>query len=258
MKNLLMMILMFSVCLPCVAFAETGCSCVDPLDRNLIFVEGSASADVPADGFKIRFAFVAEDETFDRAVQKSEAVTNEMEDRFKAQGVTEVEIIRSWDLLKQAKVSFASKERKISNEIVVVVVSSPAEKFHAIIAKIIDTALAIDKSVVLEDVRVFLTDSSEAAKNREVTEKALENLLLNAKGAAAALGQDLVAPKRIWVTGDQENILAEKDRYIYGDFGISKLSKASISVNKGFSVQSNIADHVRISATVSGIYEIGK
>jgi len=218
---------------------------VDPMSRNLIFVEGSASLTGPVDEFEIQFGFDLEKATF----QKGErGFGTEL-------GLTDVEVIRGWSILKQAKISFKSNERQISNRVIIKVHSFPAGKLQRLVADIIDGSLGVDNAVILEHIRVSLSGTVERIKKKEVVESALKNLKTNAEGAAATLGASIITPKRVYISQQAVAVTGKQAESHYG-LDAGSWEGASISYNKGFQVNTDISDRITLTATVAGTFQI--
>lgn len=227
----------------------------DPMERNLIFVEGEAEITIPINGFSLTFAFDIDKSSFDEASQESARIIDKISAQAKALGLSDVEIIKGWDVVKQAKISFASKGRKISNRLSVRVLNFPAGQLHELIAKMIDQSLSADGSVALEEVNIFISEELENQKKEEVSTKALKALDSNAARIASALGRKLIAPKRVFVTSEEE-IYRDESLHEAKYYDQSLLSRSPISIQKSFKVEAQIVDHMKLSAKVSGIYQI--
>lgn len=251
MRKLLIIVLSLVLCGSNAVLAEEGYSLIDPLKRNLIFVEGKSSIVVPVDGFKVRFGFDVEKSAFSEASERSNQIVAEIEKNVKGLGLSNIEIIKGWDLLKQAKISFGSKGKEISNKLTVTVKNYPKGQLHEMMAKTIDAGLVVDGSIVVEDIGVFISEKVENTEKEKVVEEALKALESNAMRTANALGRKVLARKRIYVTSEKiadESIAFEK--------GFYRNSYAKVAIRKSFKVNAEVVDHIRISATVTGIYEI--
>ncbi len=225
----------------------------DPLKRNLLYVSGEAKFTVPINQFALTFGFDQEKGSFAETQAASQRIIDGISSRVKSLGLSEVEVVKGWDVVKQARISLGSKGRKISTRLVVKVRNFPAGKMHELISQVIDNSLTVDGSVALEDVQVSLSEELEARKNEEAVQEALKKLQQNAKNAAASLGRNLAAPKSITISSGGEPV-PMKQRQVYGD--AMMMERSFVSVQKSFNVESEIVDHVRISARVDGTYEL--
>lgn len=71
------------------------------------------------------------------------------------------------------------------------------------------------------------------------------------------LGRNLSAPKRVFVTSESVGVLDESLAYgekLFAEQGY--LAKDLVSIRKSFKVRAEIADHVKITGQVTGIYQI--
>ncbi|MDD5194636.1 MAG: SIMPL domain-containing protein [Candidatus Omnitrophica bacterium] len=230
----------------------------DPLARNIIFVEGEAEITVPVNGFKLTFNFDIDKPSFGEASQESTRIINAISAQIKGLGLANVEIIKGWDILRQARISIGAKGRKISNTVTIQSINYPEGKLHGLIANIIDRSLAVDPAVALESISVFVSEDVENKKNEEAVTGALKALQSNAVRTAEALGRKLSAPKRIFVTNrqiyDSSNDYArEESQY---DYKKSRALSSFVSIKKSFRVETQVVDNIRIKATVTGMYEI--
>ncbi|MDD5217573.1 MAG: SIMPL domain-containing protein [Candidatus Omnitrophica bacterium] len=235
---------------------------VDPLKRNLIFVEGMAEITVPINAFSLVFGFDIDKISFNDARSDSERIIEKISSNIRAMDIPNVEIIRGWDLVKQAKVSFMSKGRKISNRVTVKVVDFPAGKMHELIARMIDDSLAVDNAVFLEDVDIYVTEEIQNQKKQEVLTEALKTLKANAERSAEALGSKVAGPKRVFISSAEHvgSVMPVSEDRLY-DYELASEQKGHkrsslVSINKGFKVRAQIVDNIKISAQVTGIYEI--
>lgn len=255
MKKAFFILVFFVLCVNSICSAAQE-NCFDPLTRNLIFVEGQAEITVPVNYFALSFGFDIERASFSETSNESARIMNTIGANVKKQGLQDVEIIKGWDLLRQAKISLGSKGRRISNLITVRVKNFPADKLHELIARVIDESLAVDAAVALEGIEVSISEDVENKKKEEVTAEALKALQENAIRAAQALGKNAVIPKRIFVTNEQATIGEDyysKHKYEYA----SAIAKSSlITIQKSFKIKAQVSDAVKLSARVSGVYQI--
>jgi hypothetical protein len=234
-------------------FAENGYSLVDPLKRNLIFAEGSAEIVIPVNNFEIQFGFDIQKGSFNEASQESNGIFDTIEREIKSLGLSDVEIIKGWDLLKQAKISFGSKGKKISTKVTIKVRNCPQGQLHSIIAQVIDRALAVNNAIVLENINVFIDDKIEQEKKQEVIESALKKLNTNAARIAVSLGRKVISPKRVYVTSKEVVSDTMDLKQAFYDYSIAA---RKIEIRKSFKVDAEIADYIEVSATVTGVFEI--
>lgn len=82
----------------------------DPLERNLIFIEGDATITVPVNGFRLTFGFDVDKGSFAEANRESTRIIDQISANVKGLGLSNVEIIKGWDVLRQARISFGQKE----------------------------------------------------------------------------------------------------------------------------------------------------
>lgn len=230
----------------------------DPMERNLIFVEGEAEIAVPVDGFSLTFGFDIEKATFSDASRESNKIADKISANLKEMGLSKIEIIKGWDIVRQGKIAIGAKGRRLSNRLVVRVNEYPAGKLHDLIAEIIDRASAADSSIVLERVSVFVSDEKENKNKEEVLTKALKALQSNAKSAAEALSRILSYPKRIYLSSGEEIYKSEEPRsWDYTDRRQEYFARKSfVSIQKSFKVQSEVVDGIKLTAKVCGIYQL--
>ncbi len=233
----------------------------DPMSRNLIFVEGNADITVPTNMFKLTFDFDIQKGSFLEASTESDRIISEIDKVVKNLNLPDVEIIKGWDVIKQASISIGQSGKKLSNKITIKVTNYPGDKLHDLISKIIDGCLAINKDIYFTNIEVGLSDDVENQKREEVLINALRKLKSNAEKAAETQGVKIAEAKRIFVT--QTNEIGE--RYVamdsavrgelYEEQSVRSMTKIA-SIQKGFVVRSQVSDHVKIAAKVAGVYEV--
>lgn len=228
----------------------------DPMKRNLIYVSGKSELTVPANQFSLTFGFDVEKGSFRDTQEASAKIIEGIASKAKGLGLQDVEIVKGWDLVRQARIALGAKGRKISNRVIVKVKNFPQSKMHDLIAAMIDGGISVDGAVELQEVQIGLTDELEDKKRAESVLEALKNLEANAKSAAGALGRNIVAPKQVSVSEDPRTLSVGAE---YGG-GYARadmmMSQKLISVQKSFNVQSEISDHVKLAVTVGGVYEL--
>jgi len=229
---------------------------VDPLERDLIFVEGRAEIDVPVDGFSLTFTFNIDKGSFGDASSESNRIADAVAYNIRSLGLANTQVIKGWDIVKQSMISVGAKGRKISNRIVIKVFDYPQGKLHETIARAIDKGLAVDSAIALEDIKIIVSDNLENKKKEEALSQALKALQSNAVRAAEAVGKNIVTAKRIFITNDQNAYQAESMSYDAMSYKGAPLVRSAVSVQKSFRVESEITDQVKITATVSGVYQI--
>jgi len=232
----------------------------DPMQRDLIFIEGEATINVPANGFRLTFGFDVDKGSFVEANRESTRIIDAISGNVKSLGLSNVEIVKGWDVLRQAKISFGQKGRKLFNKLTIEVTNYPEGKLHELISKIVDMSLSVSDLVSLEDASVFVTDDVESKKKEEVLGLALKALQSNAIRAAEALNKKISAPKRIFVTNEQQ-VGEFKHRYAETyDKAYEKSMKMElnqiVNIQKSFRVNAQIVDQVKLSAKVAGIYQV--
>jgi hypothetical protein len=202
--------------------------------------------------------------SFGDAGAVSDEIAFRMEREIKSLGLQNVEVIKGWDIVKQKMIAFGEKGRKVSNKLVVRVYDCPLEKLHRVIADAMDKCLAVDKSVIIEEISVILKDEVENEKKQEASIRAVAAMDKNASRVAETLGKKISAPKRIFFSNDKQALQSRNDFMGYGEDCRSKqnyaveaeLSRSVVSIQKSFKVKSEIVDHIKIKSRVSGIYEI--
>lgn len=228
----------------------------DPLKRNLVFVESDADVTIPVNMFKLRFGFDIQKATFAEAEEESARVIKAVSDAVAKLGLPNVEIIKGWDILTQAKISVGMTGRKIENRLTVKVSDFPNDKMHELIAKIVDLSLGVNKDIYFEEIEVGVTDSVETGTRETLIMDALRKLKANAEKAAETQGSKVIASKRIFVMDEN----APAARMASGDMMYAAapemMRKSFVSVQKGFTVQAQVTDHIKMTAKASGIYEI--
>jgi len=80
----------------------------------------------------------------------------------------------------------------------------PEGKMQEMITRLIDKTIAIDGSIVLDQIDVFVSDEVQNQEKSEVVQTALKNLQVNARQTAEALGRKTALPKRVFVSDDEE------------------------------------------------------
>lgn len=227
----------------------------DPLKRNLIVAEGEASLSVPINEFRISFTFDIEKGSFDEARIESKRISERIGQVLKELNIPRSEVVEGWNLIKESKISFGSKGRKLSNIITITVEDIPKGKLHEFLGKIIDNVLAIDRSIVLDDIEIDITDAIDRAKKQEALSKAVEALESNAMKIAQSLGRKISSPKRVFVSSRESlEKIGKSESYDYSYSFTQEYAKPVF--RKGFKVKGQIVDHIYITANVIGIYEI--
>lgn len=232
----------------------------DPMQRNLITVQGESKIVVPVNAFDILFDFDMEKGSFTEASQESQRVINTIQSSLADLEPAKIEIIKGWDLVKQGTISFGSKGKKISNIIKLRVTEFPNEKLHEYIATILDKSLPVNSGLIVKGVEVYLTEEVENAKKEELLEQAIRKLESNSARIAKGLGKKITAAKRIYVkvtekSDPQENYLSYhssmKEKVMY-----ERSSLSDVSIRKRFRLQADIEDHIEMTSSIFGIYEI--
>jgi hypothetical protein len=240
------------------AFAQVQAVEYDPLKRNLLFVEGESEKEFPVNLFRLKFGFDIQKGNFSEANAYSSQITDTINTSIKSLGLTDVRVIKGWDIVKQAKISIGASGSKLSNQLIIEVRDFPAGKLQELIVKIIDRCLVVDKEVFLEGVEVGITEDAEDKDKEEVLMDALKRLKANAEKAAGTQGKKVIAAKRVFVFS-KEGGIAPQQVHSYDvalEYEEKAMNRSYLSVQKGFSIRSNITDHIKISAKVTGIYEI--
>lgn len=259
MKRIAVAVMMCAMvfCYSGIAIAQSNLVEYDPLKRNLLFVEGDAEKEFPVNIFRLRFGFDIQKGNFSDADSSSRQIIDRITASVQKLGLTNVNIIKGWDVVKQGKISIGASGSKLSNQLIVEVRDFPADKMQESITRIIDSSLAVGKEVFLEGVEVNITKEVEDVYKEEVLMQALKSLKANAEKAAETQGKRIMAAKRIFVLNSQEAVNAATQDMCYETPRTASVMRQSyISVQKGFTVRSNITDHLKISSRVSGIYEI--
>ncbi len=226
----------------------------DPLTSNIIYASGEAEIIVPVNGFKISFNFELDKASFKEANDGATKIIEEITAAVKSLGLNNIEVIKGWDIVRQAKISLSAKGRKIANRIQVQVIDYPEGKLHELIATIIDKSLAVSPLVALNEVQVFVSADMELKKKDEVTAQAIKALEANATRTATTLGRKIVAPKRIFVNEEDifgKNIVKDEPEYL-----AAYATKRFISIQKSFRVEAQIVDKMSMLVKVYGIYQI--
>lgn len=237
------------------AAAQEAPATYDPLSRNLIVAEGESRVTVPVNAFDAVFDFDVEKATFADAQKESERIASIIEVNTKDLGLQNVEVLKGWDLIRQGRISFTSKAKKLSNVVTVRVTDFPKGKLHEFIAAITDRALSADGAVALKNIRVYLTETVENERRIEASNQALKALQVNADRMAGSLGRKVKAVKRVYPSVMQARAAME-DKYKMESYGVMSEMQSVVSIQKSFKVESEVTDHLEISAAVSGLYEI--
>lgn len=147
----------------------------------MIVVEGEANLSVPVNEFSISFTFDVEKGSFDEARMQSKRISERIGQVLKELNIPKSVVVEGWNLIKESKISFGSKGRKLSNIITITVEDVPNGKLHEFLSKIIDNVLTIDHSIVLNDIEIDITDAVEMTKKQEALNKAVEALRTSIK-----------------------------------------------------------------------------
>lgn len=236
------------------AFAEGE---YDPMARNLVYLQGDAELAVPVDGFELKFSWEVDKESFDKGREVTAQTIEKIRKNVTALGTAKVEIIHGWDVVRQARISFGAKGRKLTNAVSVRVTGFPEGKLYEWITKIIDSTLAADSNIELQDLEVFLSGAKEQAARREVTAQAVKNLKDNAATSIGALGKSVTGPKQIFVSGEAPVPMGRAAGYGGDGMYQEKIAlRSAVNIQKSFKVQAQIADQIKLNARVTGVYEM--
>lgn len=226
---------------------------VDPMAHNLIYIDGQAEVVVPIDRFELTFSFDRNRGSFDEASTTSNNIIEQAVQNLKKTGAKDIEVIKGWDLIRQAGISLGSKGRNISNKVILRVNNVPSGQLQTLIAKSIDMLVATDASIILEKVDVAVNEDIQAKMKQQATLKALADLKAKAESMAQALGRPLGAPKRIFIEDNPSPYAAQEMMY---DAAATAAPRSLVTFQKSFKVDSEVADHIRINVRVNGVYEI--
>ena len=244
----------------CLFFLNIGVSaeqnCFDPYERNLIFVDASAKEIVPVDSFQIVFSFDVNTDFFANSAEESKRIIKAIENNINNMKLTNVEIIRGWDFIKQSKISIGAKGRKLSNNLTIRVKDFPKGKLHSLISQIIDLSLGVDKAVILQSLSSFVSEDVLLKKEEEIFTMALSNLKVKAEAEALILGKTSAEPKRVYRFRDSFAQNRQYESQMTSSYSGHKMKKSFISIQKPFNINTEIVDRVEIKASVSGVYEI--
>lgn len=254
MKKMAFILLMILGLSPIAEAQET--SGFDPLKYNLLSAQGDAEVSVPVNTFNIYFGFEANKASFDEGRSSSDEIIKNITSKVNALKAGEVQIIRGWDLVRQERISFGAKGRKISNRLIIKVKNFQQGKMHELIAKIIDQSLAVSGDVVLENLEVSISEDVETTAKQQALKNALTALQANADRSAETLGKRRGDPKNIslWEDAPMGGPRMEYMSMAMGeqDAGLRKM----VNIQKSFNVQAEIVDHVKIKVRVYGLYEL--
>jgi hypothetical protein len=248
MKRLTQLLMIFIFLLSTLASAEVK-NGFDPLDRNLIFVEGSASQTVAVSGFKIEADFNESKRTFLLASQSSFDIISEIQGVLTSAGLTSVKVSKGWDLVKQNTLSFESKAKKISNKITISVNNYPEGELHQTIAKVLDLTLKASNKITIKNIEVFLSEETEKEVKEKLTLNAISEMTKSAEAIAASLGKKSVEAKRVFYHTNIPNRNYHNESY-------SGIIKSKVSYNRKFKVNSEIVDQIKLKSSVSGTFQI--
>src|SRR5436190_787823 len=115
MKTLLITLMLLVTSFAAQATEQT----YDPLARNLIYVEGRGELIVPITSFKLRFSFNKEKGSFDEASMISDSVIAQITQQLKKNGIANMEVIKGWDVVRQAGIALGAKGKNISNQVMI-------------------------------------------------------------------------------------------------------------------------------------------
>lgn len=228
---------------------------VHPKDRKLIFVEGKSSLTEFMNAVKLSFKFTTEKDSFEEAAKTGENIVKKMQEV--AGKIGQARVIYGWDLLKQSRISWGEKGRKITQTVQVEVENIPQGKLFTVLPHLIDTILPISSSLELESITTYITAALEQDIRTRLYSQAVALAQKQAKTIADSSDGKLVGPYRIFANNNLSH--ATRDVYASQDFfdgNVEGIRTAAIQLHRSFKLETEIQDSAEYSTTILGAFEI--
>ena len=222
---------------------------------KLIYVQGEASRSVPVDGARLTWTFPTEKGSFTDAGEAGRAIVDQIQKNLGELQGPNVSVIYGWDLLRQSKISWSTKGRRVDHKLVVELETIPPGKLHELVAQAIDRSLQTSDKLELEHVEVYLTDAKEQEAKTALFKEASKIALANAQGIASAFGSQLVGPRYVFASSNVSTDPRHLDSNGYASQAEAAASY-SLSLKKSFKVNADLPDRMELSVSVVGAFEI--
>ena len=223
---------------------------------KLVFAQGEAKQTVAVDGVRLFFKFPTEKGSFVEAGKDGQAVIDAIRGRLTNLGGAVLSTTHGWDLLKQAKISFSTKGRRIDHDLVVELTQVPSGQLHALVAKVIDESLQASDKLELERIEVFLTDVKEAEVRLALLAEASKDAKARAEQAVSATGVELSGPYYLWTTSETGSPMEQDSGSGFYKSKRMALAAEFVSVQKSFKVSADVPDQLELKVSISGAFEI--
>ena len=225
----------------------------DKEDPKVICTQGEATRSIPVDGVRLFFRFPVEKGSFDDARRSGDELVAKIRSGLGALPVEKTEIIHSWDLVRQAVLSWGTKGKRIDHNFAVELEGIPAGKLHEIVAQVVDRSLPVYDKLELERIEVYLREPTEQAARGSLYREAAKVALANAKGVAEASDVRLVGPRAFFTNSNVASLTEANVRY---KSGLLSEAASSFDVRKSFKVRGDVPAELDLSVSVVGVFEI--
>ena len=232
----------------------------DDLNKSLVYLDSSAETTVPVDRFTLTFGFDSDAGSFTAASADADRIIAAIRTEIEKTGLKSVRIYKGWDMFKQAKVSTSGSGARLSLQIILEVVRFPESKLFETMSVLVDKCLEINKNIVFREVSVGLTDETRHKLGRELLQAALAGLKDKAELARDSAGGRSVKMRKIFLQqpGQAAGEIAWAANAMYDKYAPAMRPYESLSFQPGFRVQAEVSDHVTLSVSLSGVYEIAE
>lgn len=222
---------------------------------KLIYAQGEASQSVPADAVRLIFQFPIEKGSFEEARQTGDMLIEKVRQELSSLQGVKVSIIHSWDLIRQALISWGTKGKKIEHRFAVELEGIAPGKLHEMVSLAIDRSLPVYDKLEMEQIEVYLQEATEEAAKAALYEKAAKSALRYAQGMAQAAGAQLAGTRYLFASS-QVVSQTEPERYSRMFSEDSAALRRGIEIRKSFKVRGDVPDELELSVSVVGAFEI--
>lgn len=236
-----------------VSWAHEGLTKESP---KLIYTQGKATRAVPVDGVRLIFKFPVEGGSFEAAGQAGRTLVEGIRQRLGSLEGAKLSVVHSWDLVRQATISWGTKGKRIDHNFAVELEGIAPGRLHALVAQVIDQALQAHDKVELERIEVYLTEAAEAAARAALHQEAAKTALASAQGIAAASGAQMIGPRYLAAGSELSSPTAAGPSGYFSSERLMKQSLSEMEIRKSFRVRGDVPDQLDLSASVVGAYEI--
>ncbi len=229
-----------------------GASALEEKDARAIHVTGEASVTVPVDAVRITFIFPSESGTFEESHAEGKSLFDKIREAVPLGEPLKLETVYGWDLLRQSKISWGQKGRRINQKMTISVEGIPKGELHAFLAKTIDDVLRVDGKIELESIEVYLTDAAEEKAKVGLWKLAARKAKIQAKEMADAMGAQLGAVRFISNAPGMSDNGQGRDGKMYSMSG----EMGSLRVRQSFKVPTEVPDFIESGVRVWAAYDI--